>query len=108
MALSLAALTAAREITLDQARSWILSVDRTVAALRCTVLDWTTDTTRIARRLTANCVQRVRPVATIRRRICCNSAGHRKRQHFGRSGFADNVPAFLRNPVKRPAKVAGE
>ncbi len=26
----------------------------------------------------------------------------------GRSGFADNVPAFLRNPVKRPAKVAGE
>ncbi len=25
-----------------------------------------------------------------------------------RSGFADNVPAFLRNPVKRPAKVAGE
>ncbi len=24
------------------------------------------------------------------------------------SGFADNVPAFLRNPVKRPAKVAGE
>ncbi len=25
-----------------------------------------------------------------------------------RSGFADNVPAFLRNPVKRPAKVASE
>ena len=25
-----------------------------------------------------------------------------------RQGFADNVPAFLRNPVKRPAKVAGE
>jgi superfamily II DNA/RNA helicase len=25
-----------------------------------------------------------------------------------RSGFADNVPAFLRNPVKRPVKVAGE
>jgi superfamily II DNA/RNA helicase len=25
-----------------------------------------------------------------------------------RSGFADNVPAFLRNPVRRPAKVAGE
>jgi superfamily II DNA/RNA helicase len=24
------------------------------------------------------------------------------------SGFADNVPAFLRNPVKRPVKVAGE
>ncbi len=24
------------------------------------------------------------------------------------SGFADNIPAFLRNPVKRPAKVAGE
>ncbi len=24
------------------------------------------------------------------------------------SGFADNVPAFLRNPVKRPAKVASE
>jgi superfamily II DNA/RNA helicase len=26
----------------------------------------------------------------------------------GRSGFADNIPAFLRNPVKRPAKAAGE
>ncbi|MBZ0210792.1 MAG: DEAD/DEAH box helicase, partial [Hyphomicrobium sp.] len=26
----------------------------------------------------------------------------------GRSGFADNVPAFLRKPVKRPVKVAGE
>jgi hypothetical protein len=25
-----------------------------------------------------------------------------------RTGFADNVPAFLRNPVKRPVKVAGE
>jgi hypothetical protein len=25
-----------------------------------------------------------------------------------RSGFADNVPAFLRNPVRRPAKVASE
>ena len=24
------------------------------------------------------------------------------------SGFADNVPAFLRNPVKRPVKVASE
>jgi superfamily II DNA/RNA helicase len=33
----------------------------------------------------------------------------RERQpESGRSGFADNVPAFLRNPVKRPAKVAGE
>ncbi|HEY8248447.1 MAG TPA: DEAD/DEAH box helicase [Hyphomicrobium sp.] len=31
-----------------------------------------------------------------------------ERQPEGRSGFADNVPAFLRNPVKRPAKVAGE
>jgi superfamily II DNA/RNA helicase len=34
----------------------------------------------------------------------------RERQPQGgqRQGFADNVPAFLRNPVKRPAKVAGE
>jgi hypothetical protein len=24
------------------------------------------------------------------------------------SGFADNVPAFLRNPVRRPTKVANE
>ena len=26
----------------------------------------------------------------------------------GGRGFADNIPAFLRKPVKRPAKVAGE
>ncbi len=33
----------------------------------------------------------------------------RQRQPEGaRSGFADNVPAFLRKPVKRPVKVAGE
>jgi superfamily II DNA/RNA helicase len=25
-----------------------------------------------------------------------------------KTGFADNVPAFLRNPIKRPVKVAGE
>jgi superfamily II DNA/RNA helicase len=29
-------------------------------------------------------------------------------QRSSGSGFADNVPAFLRNPVKRPAKVANE
>jgi superfamily II DNA/RNA helicase len=29
-------------------------------------------------------------------------------QRSSASGFADNVPAFLRNPVKRPAKVANE
>ena len=33
---------------------------------------------------------------------------HERQPEGGRSGFADNVPAFLRNPVKRPAKVAGE
>jgi superfamily II DNA/RNA helicase len=32
----------------------------------------------------------------------------RQPQQASRSGFADNVPAFLRNPVKRPVKVAGE
>ncbi len=32
----------------------------------------------------------------------------RQPQAPGRSGFADNVPAFLRKSVKRPAKVAGE
>jgi len=32
----------------------------------------------------------------------------RQQPEGGRSGFADNVPAFLRNPVKRPAKAAGE
>ena len=34
--------------------------------------------------------------------------GRERQPEGGRSGFADNVPAFLRNPVKRPAKVAGE
>jgi len=35
--------------------------------------------------------------------------GGRERQPQGqRTGFADNVPAFLRKPVRRPAKVAGE
>jgi superfamily II DNA/RNA helicase len=29
-------------------------------------------------------------------------------QQPARAGFADNVPAFLRNPVKRPVKVASE
>ena len=29
-------------------------------------------------------------------------------QQPARTGFADNVPAFLRKPVKRPVKVAGE
>jgi superfamily II DNA/RNA helicase len=29
-------------------------------------------------------------------------------QQPARAGFADNIPAFLRNPVKRPAKVASE
>jgi superfamily II DNA/RNA helicase len=33
----------------------------------------------------------------------------RERQpEASRSGFADNVPAFLRKPLKRPVKVAGE
>ncbi|MFA5898500.1 MAG: DEAD/DEAH box helicase [Hyphomicrobium sp.] len=37
------------------------------------------------------------------------SRPERQRQPEARSsGFADNVPAFLRNPVRRPAKVAGE
>ena len=31
-----------------------------------------------------------------------------QQQQPARSGFADNVPAFLRKPVKRPAKVASE
>jgi len=31
-----------------------------------------------------------------------------QQQPPARSGFADNVPAFLRKPVKRPVKVAGE
>ena len=34
--------------------------------------------------------------------------GRERQPEGGRSGFADNVPAFLRNPVKRPAKVANE
>ena len=36
------------------------------------------------------------------------SVARERQPEGGRSGFADNVPAFLRNPVKRPAKVAGE
>ncbi len=34
--------------------------------------------------------------------------GERQGQGQQRTGFADNVPAFLRKPVKRPVKVAGE
>jgi superfamily II DNA/RNA helicase len=34
--------------------------------------------------------------------------GEGQQQPPGRAGFADNVPAFLRKPVKRPVKVASE
>ena len=50
-----------------------------------------------------------RPAADVEAPPAPHARTERSRQPEPRSsGFADNVPAFLRNPVKRPAKVAGE